>query len=203
MPNLPSMTELDAVNEMLVSIGQAPVNTLAVSGIRDVNIAKTELQKVSRSVQLIGWHWNTDETYTLTPDIDGHIVVPPGFLKFEPVDRSRALTQRRHAKGLALFDKDAGVFEFTAPVCLKVTWGYAFDDLPEAARGYIAISAARKFQARLIGSRELDGFNAEDEQRAWQTLIRDERGSRNTNMFRRNRTLQRAYNRSRYTRSYP
>lgn len=204
MPNLAFTTELDAVNEMLVSIGQAPVNTLAISGIRDVNIARAELTKVSRQVQLIGWHWNTDEGYPLQPDIDGLIGIPDGLLKFEPMDRYRALVQRRHVtKGLALYDKDALTFEFSEPVPIRAVWGFPFDDLPESARNYIAISAARKFQATTIGSRELDGFKAEDEQRAWTTLLRDERGSRNTNMFHRNKGLQRLYNRSTYTRSYP
>lgn len=204
MPNLDFTTELEAVNEMLVSIGQAPVNTLAVSGIRDVNIARGELAKVSRQVQLTGWNWNTDEGYTLYPDIDGVIAIPQGLLKFEPQDRGLALTQRRHpTKGLAIYDKDALSFTFKAPLKIKAVWGFPFDDLPESARNFIAISAARKFQARTIGSQELDGFNSEDEQRAWNNLIRDERGSRNTNMFRRNRSLSRVYNRSTPIRDYP
>jgi hypothetical protein len=189
MAMLEMMSELDAVNEMLVSIGQSPVNTLSISGVRDVNLARGELTKISRAVQLIGWNWNTDETYTLIPDIDGIIVLPPGVLKFEPVDTSRLLVQRRHPKGLALYDKQAATFVFAKPVPLKITWGFLFDDLPQAARVFIAISAARKFQATTIGSRELDGFKAEDEQRAWATLIREERGTRNTNMFARNAGL--------------
>lgn len=192
MPNLSSMTELDAVNEMLVSIGQAPVNTLSVSGVRDVNIARAELTKVSRQVQLQGWHWNTDEAYSLNRDVDGHIVAPAGVLKFEPLEGDRQVVLRRGTKGMQLYDKDAQSFVFTANVTARVVWGFSFDDLPETARVYIAIAAARKFQARVIGSRELDGFNAEDEQRAWATLIREERGTRNTNMFARNPTLKRS-----------
>lgn len=40
MPIISAMTELDAVNEMLMSIGQASVDTLAVTGIRDASIAQ-------------------------------------------------------------------------------------------------------------------------------------------------------------------
>lgn len=40
MPIISAMTELEAVNEMLMSIGQAPVNTLSVTGIRDVSVAR-------------------------------------------------------------------------------------------------------------------------------------------------------------------
>lgn len=196
---LTSMTELGAVNAMLLSIGQAPVNTLLVSGIRDVNIAKSELTEMARTVQLDGWNWNTDDAYVLSPDLDGDIVVPPGVLKFEAADRSRSIVQRRGTKGLQLYDRDRASFTFAEPVSLKVVWGFPFDDLPETARSFIAIAACRKFQATTIGSRELDGFKAEDEQRAWATLIRDERGSRNTNLFRKNpRLANRAYGRSHY-----
>lgn len=192
MPMLPDFTELDAVNDMLVSIGQTPVNTLAgVSGIRDVNIAKAELMKVSRNVQLIGWNFNTDDTYDLAPDINGQVAIPAGVLRIDPVDASADYVPRRAPNGpMALWDKANRTFTFTAPVSCKVVWGYAFEDLPPAASAYVALAAARKFQKRIIGSNELDGFNAEDEQRAWATLMRDERASRDTNMFRKSASLQ-------------
>jgi len=196
---LSPLTELDAVNEMLLSIGQAPVSTLSVPGIRDVSIAQQELARVSRAVQLQGWHWNTDEGYSLSPAADGVILAPPGLLRFEVTDRGRDLTLRRKpgtTGTLALYDRTNHSFTFDAPVAIKAVWGFPFEDLPETARTYISIAAARKFQARTIGSRELDGFNAEDEDRAWTQLIRDERATRNTNIFRRNRSMQRLYNRS-------
>src|SRR3546814_20980574 len=71
MPMIEVMTELEAVNEMLMSIGQAPVNTLNATGISDVNIARAELVKVSRRVQARGWNFNTDDAYKLSPDADG------------------------------------------------------------------------------------------------------------------------------------
>jgi hypothetical protein len=77
-------TELEAVNEMLMSIGQAPVNTLAVSGIKDVNIARARLQSQTRRVLSRGFNFNTDDNYTLTPDSDGIILIPNGTLKMRP-----------------------------------------------------------------------------------------------------------------------
>nr|WP_294850041.1 hypothetical protein [uncultured Sphingomonas sp.] len=186
MPMIQVMTELDAVNEMLMSIGQAPVNTLAVSGIKDVNIAKAELTKVSRRIQSRGWNWNTDEAYELSPDIDGVIAVPTGALKLDASDNFTNIVQRRHPTKnvMALYNRDERTFEFASPVPVKIVWGFAFEDLPETARAYVATSAGRKFQSRVIGSQILDRFQAEDEATAWVLLEREERASRDTNMFR-------------------
>jgi len=192
------MTELEAVNEMLLSIGQAPVSTLAVPGIRDVSLARGHLAAVATDLQLEGWHWNTDESYSFAPDLDGYIKLPPGVLRLDPKDRAEAITMRRRpgTEGtLNLYDRATHSFRFTAPVIADVTWGFSFEDLPEVARRFVAISAARKFQAKTIGSAQLDGFGAEDEAQAWRRVQKDERSSRNTNLFRRNRSMQRMYNR--------
>lgn len=190
MPMIQVMTELEAVNEMLMSIGEAPVNTLAVTGISDVNIAKAELVKVSRRIQSRGWNWNTDDDYEIAPDIDGICIVPDGALKVDATDYTANIVQRRHPeKGMALYDRDAKSFTFTEPVSCKVVWGFAFEDLPETARAYVATAAGRKFQSRVVGSPILDRYGEEDEQRAWFLLEREERAGRDTNLFRRNATL--------------
>lgn len=197
MPTISSMTELEAVNEMLMSIGQAPVSTLSVTGIKDVNIAKAELQKVSRRVQSQGWNWNSDDNYSLAPDVDGHILIPAGAIKVDASDKyANYLVRRNGAKGLCLYNKDDQTFVFPAAVECDIVWAYDFEDLPETARCYIATAAGRKFQSRVVGSRILDAFQAEDVQIAWTLLIREERASRDTNMFRRNAALQAFSNRS-------
>lgn len=186
MPMISPLTELDAVNEMLMSIGQAPVSTLEVSGIQDVNIAKAELLKVSRRAQSQGWNFNTDNNYELYPDIDGYIAVPSGVLKIDAEDKARNLVvRRREDVGLFLYDRDENSFIFEdEKVECKIVWGFEFEDMPETARAYIATSAGRKFQSRVIGSQVLDRFQESDEFRAYVLLQRDERGSRDTNMFR-------------------
>lgn len=188
-PSIPPMDELEAVNEMLESIGQAPVSSLA-TGLGDVSLAQSLLRRKTRSVQLEGFDFNTDENYALSPNADGVIVMPQGILRLDPVDPTRNLKRRRHPDGdLAFWDGDANGWTFTEPVPCRIVWAYAFEDMPDTARHYVALSAARKFQKRIIGSDSLDGFNAEDEMRAWMVLHRDERANRDTNLFRRNPTL--------------
>lgn len=193
-------TELEAVNELLASIGQAPVNALN-TGISDVNIAQAELAKATRFVQLQGFAFNTDAGYTFQPNVTGDIALPPGMLKFDPTDKTRNITTRRNSVSgvMALWDADDLTFKFTEPFTATVVWGFSFEDLPETARAYIAVAAARKFQARFVGALELDRYNQQDENRAWLLLQRDERASRDTNMFRKSPSLQRGYNRSRWT----
>ena len=190
MPMIEVMTELEAVNEMLMSIGQAPVNTLTVTGIKDVNIAKARLTSTTRRVLSRGFNFNTDENYELTPDVDGVILLPSGALKVEGMASSDNLTVRRHVtKGMALYNKAERTFVFTAPLPVKVTWAFAFEDLPETARCYIATAAGRRFQSKVVGSPILDRYEEEDEMKAWMLLERDERGSRKTNLFRDNPQL--------------
>lgn len=189
MALLAPTSKLDAVNRMLKSIGQAPVNSLTVTGIPDVSKAIQDLDETSRDVQTAGWSWNTDRNYELSPDSNGFIAIPEGILDLDPEDRTTTIVQRRNVQtdALSLYDADNQTFEFTGPVSLKVIWGFAFDDLPQTARTYIATAAARRFQARVVSSPILDRYNQEDEERAWMLLQRGERRTRDTNSFRNNR----------------
>ena len=67
------LSELDAVNFMLESIGSMPVASLDDSGVADVAIANFILKQTSREVQSEGWYFNSDTDIEYTPDIDGYI----------------------------------------------------------------------------------------------------------------------------------
>lgn len=195
MPIVSAMTELEAVNEMLMSIGQAPVNSLAVSGIKDVAIARARLDTALRQILSRGWAFNTDTGYTFNPDVDGHIVPPATALKVK--SESANVVLRRHpTKGLALYDADGQTFEFSEPLSCTVVWLFQFEDIPQTARHYIATVAARRFQSKAIGSQILDRFEEEDEMKAWIALEREERAVRKTNIFRGNPAISGFGNRS-------
>lgn len=197
MPMLNPTTELEAVNLMLMSIGQAPVSTLEVTGIVDVNNAKMRLTEVTRRVCGMKFNWNTDEEYELSPDVDGVIAVPAGVLKIDPSDVTQNYVLRRHPTKniLALYNKDEKTFTFTDPVEVDIVWGFVFEDLPQAARDYIAVAAGRKFQANVVGSQILDKFEEDDEQRAWIELHKTALRSQDSNVFRSNPALSRFRNR--------
>ncbi|SKB49772.1 hypothetical protein [Sphingopyxis flava] len=190
-------TELEAVNRMLGSIGQTPVNTLEVSGIPDVTRALRFLRETLKDLEAAGWSWNTDRNYQLQPDPDGYIAIPTGALEVDPEDVSLNVSIRRNPEtgDLSLYDADEQTFVFEEPVEVSVIWGFPFEDVPQAARTYVAIAASRKFQAQTVSSSSLDKFNEMDEQRAWNLLKRMERRVRDTNVFRVNASAQRAMRR--------
>lgn len=94
--NLVATTELEAVNAMLASIGEAPVTDLATATATDVIMAINILRNTAREVQMLGWRFNMEfglqvkpsDTYTRL-DTDGvmtelQIFLPPaGLVSFE------------------------------------------------------------------------------------------------------------------------
>lgn len=167
-------TELDAVNQMLLSIGQAPVSTLAVTGLKDVSFAQYLLHQVAREVQLRGWEFNTDDEYPLTPDVDGKIAIPASALKVDPCDKGKRFVERYSGGDRLLYDKDTHSFVHTDPVDVDITWFFPFEELPESARAYIAHRAGRVFQANQVGSTILYQFTKEREVEVLAELERDE-----------------------------
>ncbi len=181
------MTSLEAVNRMLTSIGQAPVNTLSVPGVGDAAQALQHLKETTRDVEELGWSWNTDKNYTLTPRESGNVILlPTGVLDIDASDASTNVVVRQHPAlgALALYDVDNQTFEFDDDLDVNIVWGFEFDALPAAARSYIAVAAARRFQAQKVSSTILDRFNETDEERAWLKLQRYERRAADTNVFR-------------------
>lgn len=181
---LPMLSALDAVNVMLSSIGQAPVNSLDVAGIRDVAIAKLSLDNTNREVQTKGWSFNTDRGLELSVDeSSGHILVPHGALWVRPSDASMRYVQRADNGTQKLYDTSTHSFNMSKPVKVDVIWGFPFDDIPQAARQFIATRAARIFQANVIGSDLLFRFTAEHELEAKAVLEHLESRSKRRNVF--------------------
>ena len=73
MATLVPTSKLDAVNSILLGIGEAPVNTLG-SGLQEAEIAEVTLNNINREVQTIGWHFNTEVRYSLGKNSDGIIL---------------------------------------------------------------------------------------------------------------------------------
>lgn len=194
MTTLPSLTLLDAVNDMLLAIGQYGVNTVEISDVMDVSIAKSELVKVTRAFQNDSFAFNTDLNKTMSPDTDGLIAIPSGVVRVHATDRNRTVSIRKHPDGgFHLWDADNLSWEFSEPVECRIVWAYIFEALPPVAQQFAMISAARKFQQRVIGNPQTDQLLAQDEARARLTLQREERVNRNTNVLTQNPQMVRAY----------
>ena len=168
-----AMTELEAVNIMLQSIGEAEVTTIEDETIEDAQMALQTLRQTSREFQSVGWHFNTDYDYPISVNVDLKIPYPVTAVHVDPMDtESYDLVKR----GDFLYDRENRSFTFTAgtTVKFKVVWLLDFGDLPEVAREYITYRAARRFAKNVMGDEATVQFSAQDEQMARAMFIADE-----------------------------
>lgn len=159
-------TELEAINIMLSTIGESPVNSLyEVHGVVDAVVAKSVLKEVSTAVQEEGWHFNIEKNFTLTPDfVNKEITIPSDCIQCDASgqDSERDVCVR----GNRLYDRDNHTYIFDCPVTVDMVLVLPFEELPQAARHYITIRAARVYQQRVVGSETLGNFTEKDEVRA-------------------------------------
>jgi hypothetical protein len=157
-------TKLEAVNQMFTGIGQAPVVSLDASN-PEVASAIAILDAVSREVQGEGWHFNTEINYPFTPNNDGDIFVPPNVLQISDNKTSSVQRYQTVIRGGQLYDKLSHSFTFPTggPIYCDVVWLFDFEDLPQVFKDYISQRAARVFAGRVVGSKEMFQFNAQDE----------------------------------------
>jgi hypothetical protein len=66
-------------------------------------------------------------------------------------------------RGQRLYDRINHTYEFTKAIRVSMVLLLDFLDLPQAARFYINVRAARVFQQRVVGSELLGSFTARDE----------------------------------------
>lgn len=178
-------TKLEAVNSMLSTIGEAPVNSLS-SGLVDAETAETVLNEVSRDVQSTGWNFNSEPDYTIAADSEGNVVLPSEIVR---ADLANSETKLRSAKneyvqrGNKMYDKIKHTFNIAKSLKLDVVVLLDFETLPEVARRYIAVKASRLFQERVVGSDTLSAMNRQDEQTALFALREMEGDNGDYNIF--------------------
>lgn len=162
-------SELDAINIMLATLGEAPINTIeSEEGIPpDVAIAKNTLEEINREVQSRGWSFNTEEKIKLIPSEEGEIALPANCLGFFPSLFDNALIQR----GNRVYDKFKHTYNIGRDIEADVILLLNFEELPEVAKRFITIKAARIFQDRALSSEVLYKITSKDEQIAEVALI--------------------------------
>lgn len=172
-------TLLDAVNELLTAIGTVPVNTLDAPGSSDVAIAKDTIESVSREVQSKGWWFNTEYCRSFVPS-NNQITIPQHVLSVRPSRGSHNIspeTRQFVLKAGKLFSPIEQSFNFSSTVTADVTVLLDFDDLPESARRFVTVRAARVFQTKVLGDDQLGVFTSQHELESWQILQEDHAAS--------------------------
>ena len=154
IPTTNSAEELPAVNQILSSVGQAPVTTLDQTN-PDVAIAYDTLIQVSREVQSEGWTFNKEFHYPFTPDNNNEIAIPSNILQID-LDRDGGYTDksiiRRNGK---LYDRQAHSYTFTEEVNCDVVWLFDWVDLPRPIQDYITARATCQVVQKIVGDANL------------------------------------------------
>ena len=162
-------SKLEAINMMLSAIGEAPVNSLTTTSElqlpTDVAIATSLLDEVSKETQMVGWNFNREREVELSPNSSNEIDIPSNAASID-VEASNAKSKEYIQRGDRLYNKTDHTFTITSSLKCTVVYMLEWEDLPQAARHYIAIKAGRRLQDRTIGSELHHTFQATDEMQA-------------------------------------
>ncbi|WP_368393422.1 hypothetical protein [Veillonella ratti] len=144
---LTPLTPLDAVNEILSAIGEAPVDTIEDNGNIDVDNAYRILKSVNRQVQIDGYTFNTISSYPLIPDRFTKEIAWDSTLLRVSTTEGNFLRNR----GGLVYDVTNNTDKFDGQIEVEAIVLVPFEELPEAFREYITIKSARLFATRYLG----------------------------------------------------
>ena len=176
-------TELEAINIMLAAIGEAPINSLTGLLPVDAVTAQSTLTEFNKEVQSEGWSFNTETDVTLTRDGSNQISLPSNVLRVD-ANIHQHPTIDPIQRGLKLYDRQNNKYEFDEDLICTVVYFRDFDEIPEQARRYINIKAARVFVDRLVGDQGLRTYTQEDETRARVILTETDYANADHNLLR-------------------
>lgn len=175
-----ALTELEAINAMLAAVFESPVQTLDVTGIEDVAIAKRLLSDVVRKTLIKGTANNVEREVTLVRDSTTNKIPLPAnvlFVDSEPSDGADVVQ-----RGGFLYDRENHTFNFTRNVVVKIFYHLEWADLPETIKYAAQVLAARRFQKHVLGDANKGGYDAEDETEARALLGEADMDSEDANM---------------------
>ena len=176
-------TELAAINIMLAAIGEAPVNSLTGTVPVDVRLAQSTLTEVNKEVQSEGWSFNTEIDVTFTRNNSKQITFSSDVLRIDPNIHQQP-TIDAIQRGFRLYDRLNNKFEFDEDLICTVVYFRTFNEIPEPARRYINIKAARIFVDRLVSDDGLRTYTQQDEVRARAILMETDLANGDHNLLR-------------------
>ena len=175
-------TELECINIMLAAIGEAPINTLTGTLPVDAVTAQKTLAEINKDVQNEGWSFNQEFNVKLTRDGNNEISLGTDMLKVDAnvFDHPTIDVIQR---GLKMYDRKNNTYVFDTDLTCNITYFRNFDEIPESARRYINIRAARVFVDRLVGDDGLRTYTAQDEARARANLMENDMDNADHNVL--------------------
>lgn len=159
-PASPSVEQIAAVNELLQSIGQAPVTTIDTSN-PDVAMAWNTLVTTSRNVQAEGWTFNKEFHYQMNrsadPDTLNQILIPSNMLQCDLSTEDRANKQhdgvmRADSTGqMKLYDRENHTYVWDYNPHCNVLWQFDWETVPIPIQYFIIARASSTMALRAVG----------------------------------------------------
>lgn len=179
-----SITELDVINDMLATLGEAPLNSMDDDHAM-VAAGRGILSRVNTREQAKKWWFNTEIT-TLTPDPEnGSIYQPADAISVDPVQPSNEFVVR----GRRLYKPGSGSYVFSQPVECRIIRKVKFEDLPETAAAFIAATAVRDFCRSYDGDKNKMDALERERREAYTTFNSEHIRNSNTNLLRKPSTM--------------
>ena len=181
-------TELDAVNSILMSVGESPVNTLTVQS-PEVAIAQKTLRQVCREIQAEGWSYNTENQYPIDLDTNNQCIIPNNVLQLDlnifEHGKDYDIVRRSDNGVMKVYDKKNHTFTFEncSKLYFDIIWMLDFEDLPQAFKDYITIRASRIASNRMINSQPSAKLLEADEASARALAVEYEMKQSDHNIF--------------------
>ena len=188
-------TELQAINTMLSFIGESPVSAITGNIGTDVAVAINILNETSMSIQSQGWYFNREFDVTQNRDSNNKVPLDSNCVQAEASAPYQYLYQFTIRNGF-LYDLKNHTDVFTFNPKLDKVLVQQFEHLPEYARQYIVVKAARRFAARYIGANELVKLAGLDENEAHVAFEQADSRAMDANMLRDDYNLNYITNRS-------
>ena len=181
-------TELDAVNSILMSVGETPVNTLTVQS-PEVAIAQKTLRQVCREIQAEGWSYNTENEYPIELDTNNQCIIPNNVLQLDlnifQHGKDYDVVRRSDNGVMKVYDKKGHTFTFEncSKLYFDIVWMLDFEDLPQAFKDYVTIRASRVASNRMVNSQPSAKLLESDEALARASAIEYENRQADHNIF--------------------
>ena len=175
-----ALTELDAVNNIIGTLGEAPIDTLEdLTNVDAINALRI-LEEVSRTEQARGWSFNLIEDFVLNPDINDNNRIPwnDKYLFVKGEEGTKLVRYGKHMKDLVR-NSDY----FPQPIHAEVVLLIPFEELPGQMRDYIVAKAGFMFQSAYYGDDSLGTVINMQVQDTWQHLMDYEMDDNNYSML--------------------
>ena len=134
----------------------------------------TLLNIYKKPTGVVRWTISSDASQVTYPALD--VAERPSKVYVESLEPVLVLYDRAN-------NRDGFPSSERSVLYLDVVWLFDFEQLPETARRYIVVRAARQFAQEVLGSSELASFKESDESRALRALLRDQGDDDEYNVF--------------------